>query len=265
MGTTFRVVVFHQSERKAQAAAEKAFERINHLNSIFSNYFLESEVMNISTSPKKVSTDLWHLLQISKGLYNHSNGKFDVTIGPISKIWRRAIRRGEEPSHSEIAKARSLVNFKYLKMDKESMTVSFKRENMLFDFGGIAKGYAVDEAYKVLMDNGVYYALVDGGGDIYAGNHPKDGWNIVLQNTDSTLTLNNQAVASSGSLYQSIQIDNLNFSHIVNPKNGVGIKNSETINITGPSCTIADALATIISISATSNILKEEYSEYKKL
>jgi len=259
------VVVFHHSERKAQAAAEKAFEKINHLNSIFSNYFLESEAMNISTSPKKVSTDLWHLLQISKGLHNHSNGKFDVTIGPISKIWRRAIRRGEEPSHSEIAKARYLVNFKYLKMDKEPMTVSFEIENMLFDFGGIAKGYAVDEAYKVLMDNGIYYALVDGGGDIYAGNHPKDGWNIKLQNIDSTLTLNNQAVASSGSLYQSIQIDNLNHSHIINPKNGVGIKNSETINITGPSCTIADALATIISISATSNILKEEYSEYKKL
>lgn len=264
MGTTFRLVIIHHNEDEAARASELAFERIEKINQVFSNYLLDSEAMMITTAPQTVSEDMWHILSLSEELYRNSEGQFDITIGPLSKLWRKALRRGIIPDEEELIHAHKSVGFENLSLNQTTKEVAFKKEGMLLDFGGIAKGYAVDEAYKILIENGIKYALVDGGGDIYAGVHPDNGWKVDVINSDQSLYLQNTAIASSGAQYQNLKKGDAFYSHIINPNNGEGVKDSETINILGPSCTIADALATIISISNDTTILQKNFKDYKK-
>ncbi len=265
MGTNFRIVMYHHDENEAKFAADSAFQKIDRLNNIFSNFQEDSEAMSISTTPIRVSDDFWHVLMISKKIFYCSNGAFDVTIGPASKLWRKAIRRGEKPTNKEINEANKKVGFQYILMNDESKEVSFQKDGMILDFGGIVKGYAVDEAYKTIIRNKIEYVLVDGGGDIFAGKHPENGWIINFEKTGCKLSVENLAVASSGPIFQNLTIGKTTFSHIINPQKAEGLKNSETINIMGPSCILADALATVMSLNLNSDILEKHFSEYISL
>ena len=264
MGTTFSIIIYHDEEEDAQKATDHAFKRIEKLNQIFSNYLIDSEASRIHTTPLKVSNEMWEVLTLCKKLYQKSNGAFDITIGPVSKLWRQARRRNQMPSDKDIKEAKALVGFNNLVFNSKNKEVSFKTKGMMLDFGAIAKGYAVDEAYMTLMNNGIKYALVDGGGDIYAGNHPDEGWKVNIQNLDTTIYVNSLAIASSGSTYQNLTIDEKIYSHIIHPTSAIAVKSNETMNIIGPSCTVADALATIISINPNSDILQKYFPDYVK-
>ena len=263
MGTTFRIVLFHNDKLEADEAVAKAFKRIEYLNSIFSNYSLESEAMSIKSTPHKVSEDMWKVLITSRDLYHQSNGLFDVTIGPVSKLWRKAIRNGVLPTDTLLKEAQFSVGMNLLNMNDATREVYFVKDGMILDFGGIAKGYAVDEAYKVLKEEGIKYALVDGGGDIYAGDHPANGWKVNFSSNRDQNYFKEQAITSSGAEYQKVHVESDIYSHIIHPEKGMGVKNQETTYVVGPSCTIADALSTIISIDKESEIISKYYPEYK--
>ena len=278
MGTEFRLVLYAPSQEKADQAAQAAFDRVDALNKILSDYDPSSELSRLSmtagTGQKTmVGKDLWTVLTLAQSIAKKSKGAFDVTIGPLSKLWRRAIRQKAFPDNFAVAAAKEKVGYKQLKLDAKTNSVTLTKEGMRLDLGGIAKGYTVDAIWDVLKGHGIQNALIDGGGDIYAKGSPPDsqGWKVKMlsrktrtpsldffeeetkdwskkREQELVVYLENAAIASSGDIYKFLDFNGLKYSHIINPKTGLGLTHNEIVNIKAPNCALADALASALSV-----------------
>lgn len=257
MGTRFRIVLYAQNEAIAQQASDLAFKRLDSLNQLLSDYLPNSE-LNIlgrhsgSKTPLAVSEELWQILRQSKQLSKQSRGAFDVTIGPLSQLWRKAFRKSEFPDQAIVMAAKKRVNYRYLKPSKSDYSVRLKKVNMQLDLGGIAKGYAADEMMKSLEREGINSALIDAGGDILLSGPPpdKEGWTIRVQDGPTTkpLLLHHCAIATSGDTYQFLRWKGKKYSHIIDPRSGYGLTHSLQITVIAPTGSLADGLASTLSV-----------------
>lgn len=255
MGTTFKIILYAKNETIAKAAAHRAFARIEALNKIMSDYLPTSELSQLSASAGsgrtvKLSKDLYRIIKKSQQWARRSDGVFDISIGPLSKLWRRAFRQQLLPPAEAIQQAQSLVNYRWIKCSWFFKKVRLKKKGMRLDLGGIAKGFAVDEAMKVLKKQGIKHALVEGGGDILVSKAPpnESGWEIVSVEHQTAFYLENQAIASSGARYQYLEVADKSYSHIIHPKTGYGVEKQNTVTVIAKTCTDADALASIASL-----------------
>ena len=264
MGTHFRLILYAEDKIKADQASRLAFHRVEELNQVFSDYVEDSEISRLSKSAGSgkyvsVSNDMWELLNLSKRIARESDGAFDITAGPLTKLWRRAIRRDEIPTPEQINKPHKLVNQHWLEIDSAKRSVQLKYTGMRLDMGGIAKGYAIDEAYSVLRAQGIEHVLVDGGGDLYAGLAPpgKRGWKILLRadssDQENYIWLREQALASSGDTFKFLEHNGQRFSHIIDPRTGYGVLNGEIVHVLAANCTQADGLASAIAVLGKGN------------
>src|SRR5262249_18384394 len=188
MGTTFRIVLFAADKAEAKKAADAAFARVAELDQIMSDYKKDSELMKLCGKfakeigePEKVGDDLFFVLQKGAELSEKSDGAFDVTVGPVVQLWRLARRTQELPDPKEFTAAREKVGYKKVKLDATKKTVQLTTPGMQLDLGGIAKGYAADEALKLIREKfGITRALVAASGDIACGDPPpgKDAWAV---------------------------------------------------------------------------------------
>lgn len=257
MGVPFRISVYARQEQAANKAARAAFERIAELDRVFSDYDSKSEISLLRAAkagqPVPISADLAHLLRQSVSYSRATDGAFDVTVGPLVRLWRRARRRQELPEPELLAAALARSGFD--KLQVQDRHVTFSAAGMRLDFGAIAKGYACDEAIRVLKEHKLPVALVDGGGDIAVGDPPagKAGWRIEIEPAQAeapatTLLLRNQAVATSGDRYRFVEIDGKRYSHIVNPKTGMGLTSRMTVTVVARDAMTADACASAVSV-----------------
>ncbi len=267
MGSLFKVVVFASDSIEVQGLVEESFLELDSLNLIMSDYIPNSELMRLSRSSGsgeyiKISDDLNDILNLSEFWYDWSGGVFDVTIGSVTQLWRRAKRQGKLPEQKYFNKAMAAVGFDLVEIDLDS-GVLLKKPNMQLDLGGIAKGYAVDRIFENLNENGYSRCLVDGAGDLRVGEAPpgKEGWEIALQTylgKDSVLILSNRAVATSGDFYRNLKIDGKSYSHIIDPATGYGIMGSRAVTAIADDCTTADVLASVFSIAGPYSQLNDK-------
>ena len=262
MGVPFRIVVYATNEQHATKAMRAAFSRIEQLNSILSDYDTDSELSRLSRSSGQgmdvpVTRDLWSVLRQSQQLAKATDGAFDVTVGPVVNLWRKARREQSLPRPDLLAKARSRVGWRKLHLEPLARAARLDVEEMRLDLGAIAKGYAVDEAMKVLVTNGIRSALVSGAGDLAVSDPPagRDAWQIELPPLDVTnapparfIRLRNAALATSGDLFQRVEIGGRRYSHIVDPRTGIGLTDHSLVTVIGPDCMTADSLATAVSV-----------------
>lgn len=264
MGTLFRIVLYATGDSLAKSASDAAFKRIEELNTIMSDYLPESELNTLSRSSGSgqaipVDPALFEVLQYSQSLSQKTNGAFDVTVGPYVNLWREMNRNSspELPDKRKIDEAGQHVGYRYIKLDEKTATVKLLQPGMKLDLGGIAKGYATDEALNILLDHGISSAFVDGGGDIRAGEAPpgKNGWSLVIPSVDNNgstryteLLLSNRAVATSGDLFQFVEIDGVRYSHIINPRTGMGITQQRFVTVLAPDGITADSYASALSV-----------------
>jgi len=278
MGTKFRLILYASNEETAEKTAKVAFQRVDELTAIFSDYQADSEIsrLSISAGTKQkvpVSKELWEVLTLAKEVSKKSRGAFDVTIGPLSILWRQAIKQKTYPNLIQLEEAKKKVGYKYLKLYPKTRSVSLKKKDMRLDVGAIAKGYTVDEVSKILLSQGITTALIDGGGDIYTLGTPPDasGWKIHVrsrrnrplnldyfdidtkvwstqQEQEKLVYLSHRAIASSGNTYKHLEWQGEKYSHIINPKTGVGMRHNDIINVEAPSCALADALSSTLSV-----------------
>ena len=257
MGLPFRIVLYAPDERKANEAVAAAFKRIEEINDRMSDYDPDSELSQLSrTSGQgkavKVSDELWLVLERSQRLAEETQGAFDITVGPAVQLWRKARREKKLPDPVELAKARESVGYQWLKLDPQNHTVTLIKPGMKLDLGGIAQGYANDQALKTLREHGVKSALVTGGGDMAAGDPPpgKKGWRIELAPLDvpdapptSFASIANCGFATSGDLFQHVEIDGKRYSHIVDPRTGIGLTDHSLVIVIARNCMTADSLS----------------------
>lgn len=252
-----------------------------------SDYKPTSELMSLCRNaggpPVKVSEDLYRVLAAGEDLAQRSNGAFDVTVGPVVRLWRRARRRHEMQDPGRLAQARELVGYGTLRLDPEAHTAQLMKSGMLLDLGGIAKGYAADEALAVLRRLGISSALVAAAGDIAVGSPPpgKAGWRIAIapleaesktdgcrvppesrsgaradsriQHPESQIqerfvVLHDAGVSTSGDAEQHVELAGVRYSHIVDPKTGMALAGRSSVTVIARNDFTADGLATAVSV-----------------
>jgi thiamine biosynthesis lipoprotein len=186
-----------------------------------------------------------------------SDGTFDVTVGPMVQLWRKARRTQKMPDPKDLARAKDLVGYQKMELDPKNQTVKLKTPGMQLDLGGIAKGYAADEAIAVLKKHGLTRALVAAGGDIAVSGPPPDadGWKIEIEAADDsddkprrTLLLNDAGVSTSGEKEQYVEIDGKRYSHIVDPKTGIGLIGQQSVTIVAPNGITSDSMTKVVMI-----------------
>lgn len=263
MGTLVSITVFGKGKDTAEKAIDLAFNRIAEIENSMSNYKEDSELSMIN---RKASAEFVPLTQdtfivIKKAIEfsRLSGGTFDITCGPLCKLWKDAGKSGRLPANEELEKILNVVGYNKINLDAEKQELSLQQPGMELDVGGIAKGYAVDEAIKVLKEHGIESALVDAGGDLYAmGTKPGgEPWRVGIQdpnhpdNTETflgKLKIKDCAVATSGDYQRFVVIDGKKYSHIVNPLTGRPVENVPSVTVIANDAITADALATALSV-----------------
>ena len=254
MGAPWKIVLYSADEKAANEAAKAAFARIEELNKILSDYDSESELCKLSATapspePIHVSNDLWRVLELSRQLSEKSDGAFDITIGPLTKLWRRARREREFPKIELVEAARQATDFRALLLNSQRHTAQLMKPNMRLDAGGIGMGYGVDEALKLLKAKGIESALIDASGDIGVSNAPpgRRGWRIGIEPPKGEgppsrfVELTNAAITTSGDAFQAIELNGNRYSHVIDPRTGLGVIGRAAVTVIAPDCTTADS------------------------
>jgi len=254
MACQWKIVLYAADEAVANRAARAAYDRVEELNRVLSDYDPESELSRLSdTAPSRepvhVSDDLWRVLNFSQQLSAKSDGAFDITVGPLVKLWRRARRTKEMPRADLLAEAREATDYRALKLDPAAHTAQLMKPHMRLDAGGVGMGYAVDEALVVLKRETITSALVDASGDIGVSDAPpgERGWRIAIEPPEGSgrasrwVRLQNCAVTTSGDAFQAVEIDGKRYSHIVDPRTGLGVTGRSAVTVIAPNCITADS------------------------
>ena len=261
MGTLFRIKLYAENQTVAQHAFRAAFDRVDQLERILSDYRAESELSLITAEavgrPVRVSEDLFRVAEASQQISAETEGAFDLTIGPLTHLWRQARHNQTLPQKQAIQAAMVHCGYQKLHLDRAARTIEFDMPQMLLDAGGIAKGYAADEALAVLGGLGLRSALVAASGDLAFGDAPpgKSGWEIGVDSFDRAnkpftrvLTLSNAGVSTSGSSEQHLNSGGSTYSHIIDPTTGLGLQADLTVTTISRRGITADAAATAISV-----------------
>lgn len=257
MGSEFKIVLYTTREAEARSASDAAYARIAALDKALSDYDPESELMRLCDraggGPVKVSDDLFRCLDRAVAMAERSGGAFDPTIGPVGRLWRRSRRSFRLPDTAAIERARGLLGYRNVVLDGSERTVRLRKPGIKLDLGGIAKGFACDEAMAALRASGIERALVAGAGDIRVSAPPpgKSGWRIGVaapdgdpSNPSRFLSVRDAAVSTSGDAERYVEIDGKRYSHIVDPHTGVGVILRASVTVVARDGATADSLAT---------------------
>ncbi|GAC1335628.1 MAG: FAD:protein FMN transferase [Isosphaeraceae bacterium] len=258
MGSEFKILLYTLDADSARLASRAAFDRIGRLDKVLSDYEPDSELSRLgdaSGGPAvETSEDLFDLLRRSQEISDRTEGAFDITVGPVVRLWRRSRRTGKMPDADLLAAARSRVGYKKMSLEAKTRSVRLAVRGMKLDPGGIAKGHAAHEAIRVLKRRGIDRALVAADGDIVVSGAPPndpEGWTIAVGPVASrdarpvrALKLRDAAISTSGDLERFVEIDGKRYSHIVDPRSGLGIVRRGSVTVIADDGASADALCT---------------------
>lgn len=274
MGTVFRLAFYTEKDSiTAAATAARVFRRVDTLNRIFSDYLPESELNRLSDQagrkePVAVSAELADILWRARRFSKATNGAFDVTVGALTRLWRRARNMQEMPDPARLQSALQTVGWRSVQFTGKQQ-LRLARPGARLDLGGIAQGYAADECLRVLRTAGINRALADAGGDIALGDAPPGvaGWRIEIPgarpDNPEILYLANCGITTSGATYRYLEINGIRYSHIVNPKTGLGLTHRILVTVQAPDATTADAWATAISVGGAAGWGKWKKRRYR--
>lgn len=259
MGTLFQVTIEHPDEATARRAATAAFARAKGLDQKLSDYQPQSELMRLCAQPPGVPTpvsdDLLAVVRQGQDLARRSDGAFDITIGPVVRLWRLARRTRELPTPSDRAAAMAKVGHRKLTLDPSLKTITLTEAGMRLDLGGIAKGYAGDCMVAAMRDAGCPRCLVAAGGDVVAGDPPtgETGWHVAIHpladgDDPAPLLLANSAASTCGDAEQFVEIAGTRYSHVLDPRTGLGLTERRSVTVVAPRGLLADGLDTAIAV-----------------
>ena len=261
MAVPVKLVFYCIDAATANGAAEAAFARAHQLNAILSDYDPHSELRRLCATAAEgeavpVSEDLWAVLSRAQEISRHSGGAFDITVGPVVRLWRRARRREVFPPQDRLAEARQLVGYELIRLDPDRRTVALLKPNMRLDLGGVAKGYVIDQMLAELRKQGITRALVDAGGDVGLGDPPpgQSGWRIGVAPLEPKaepsrfLNLARCGVATSGDMWQFVELGGRRYSHLIDPRTGIGLTDHSSVTVVAADAMTADALASAVSV-----------------
>lgn len=263
MGSPFSIIFYANDSVQATLLAKQCFNLVDSFVFIFSDYINNSELSKLSASagvnamPVTVSPALFEILLLSQNAFDKSEGAFDITIGPLSKFWRKYRKAKQFPTNDSVQLTKKLIGFNKLIIDTVNRKVSLPQPGMQLDLGGIAQGYIAQKIIDFLHTQHIDDALVNASGDIVTSGAPPGtgGWTVgvnIPETTDEllprTLMVKNKAVITSGDVYQFIEHNGKRYSHIIDPRTGYGVTFQRNVTVIANDGTTADWLATACSI-----------------
>jgi FAD:protein FMN transferase len=248
MGSTYSVILYGEDRNKLEAASEDAFDEARRLDLLLSNYKPESEWSKVNREaaehPVPVSKELFDLLTACVNYSRNSEGTFDITVGPLMKIWGFYKGTGHFPKPGEVKQAMGQIGYQNIVLDPAKQTVFFTKKDLNLDPGGVGKGYAVDRMVQVLKKDGIQAALVSGGGSsIYClGNPPDepDGWRVQIKDPHdefkavAEVALKNKSLSTSGSYEKFFVAEGKTWSHIMDPRTGYPSQGTLSVSVISP-------------------------------
>jgi len=247
MGSTYSVVLYDEDRNKMESAADDAFAEARRLDALLSNYRPESEWSRINREaalhPVAVSKELFDLLIACVEYSRAGEGAFDISVGPLMKVWGFYKGTGHMPAVGEVKRVLDRVGYRNLILDASHQTIAFAKAGMDLDPGGVGKGYAVDRMVEVLKKDGIRTALVSGGGSsIYGLGAPPDesGWKIEIKNPYdefqhvAEVMLKNESLSTSGSYEKFFVAEGKTWSHIMDPRTGFPAQGTLSVSVVAP-------------------------------
>jgi FAD:protein FMN transferase len=261
MGSPFTITIYSADSVAAARAAAAAFGKADTLNEVLSDYIDSSEINRLSATSGQgryvvVSPPLFDILRRSLDAARLSHGSYDITLGPVVRLWRAARKTKQFPDRDSIRAALARTGYGFLHLDTVNRSVWLEKPGMRLDVGGLGKGFVAQAALDLLRQYGFPSAMVNAGGKIVTGESPgKDGWLIGINAPGEKerilpllLRLNECSVATSGDIYQYVEWNGKYYSHIIDPKTGIGITRRRNVTAIAGDGTTADWLATACSI-----------------
>ena len=257
MGATYSIAVYGEDRVKMEAAVDAAFDEVRRLDEMLSNYRPDSEWSDVNrraaAQPVKVSPELFRLLTACVEYSRESEGAFDISVGPLMKVWGFYKGSGHLPHRPEVAAAVAKVGYRHIHLDAKERTVRFDRAGVELDPGGIGKGYAVDRMVDILKQNGIAAALVAGSGSsIYGmGAPPAEprGWRVEIKDPQSPRKtvaeafLNDMSMSTSGSYEKFFRAEGKIWAHIMDPRTGYPAQGSVSVSVIAPRTIDSEAWA----------------------
>jgi thiamine biosynthesis lipoprotein len=258
MGMPVRVTVYAADTVAVRQAISAAFARIAALDAVMSDYRADSELRRLEMrtgEPVRVSDELFAVIRRATDIARASDGAFDPTVAPLVALWREARQTRQLPPPGRVSAARTLVGWRGIALDPERRTIQLMARGMRLDLGGIAKGYILQEALATLRTYGLSRALVEAGGDMVVGDAPPDrgGWRVEVpgasrQFAERAASLTNAALATSGPTSQYVEIDGTRYSHVIDPRTGLGLTTRRLAYVIAEEAATADGLATALVV-----------------
>jgi len=252
---TYVSILVNGSREKAQPAVKAAFARMSQIEKKLNRYDAKSEITRINKAaprPVVVSEDTFRAVKLSLDYAKLSGGKFDSTVGPLVSLYN--LNKKKVPAASKIMKAKRLVDWRLVRLDESRRTVALAKKGMRLDMGGVAKGFAADEAYKVLTKFGIKKGLIDTGSSTLTFNPENTSrkWRIGIRHPrkDSILSVfevSNRNVSTSGDYQQYFIKSGARYHHILNPQTGRPAKGLISVTIiTEKTAAESDILSTAV-------------------
>lgn len=230
MGTLVDIALESPHPDRLQPALNAAYREMTRLSDMMNHYSPTSAVSAINAAagiaPVAIESELMQVLQMAQAVSHRSQGCFDITVASI-KGWRFSNEARSMPSPADIARQLPLVDYRQLVLNARAQTAFLKRQGMRIDLGGIAKIYILDAGMRVLRQQGIHSAMINGGGDVLVmGSHQGQPWRIGVRDPRApstligTIELIDGIVASSGDYERYFDHEGHRYHHILDPKTG---------------------------------------------
>lgn len=255
LGTVVTIKIY---DNATDEVFNKVFAKLRDIENKMTINAEDSEVISINSNAGKdfvkVSDDTFHVINSGKHFSELSAGRFDISIGPLVKLWNIGTEYAKVPAKEEIEMKKALVDYNKVILNESEKSVMLKEKGMTLDLGGIAKGYGADAVVDTLKENDVKHAIINLGGNVFAYGNKPDGtlWKVGVQNPYSSrgeyigiVEVANQTVVTSGVYERYFEEDGKKYHHILDPDTGYPVENNIAgISIIAGSSIDADSLST---------------------
>ena len=255
LGTLVRIVLYTTDSLAGVQVLAEAYQELDRINAIISDYDPHSELSRLNRLKTEdtiaLSPVLTGILAASRSVFQLSSGAFDPTVKPLVDYWREIRKKGKPLRMYKVRRLKRSVGFDQIFLDPAGNRMAKGQKNMTIDLGGIGKGYLGDCLIHFLAQRGFTRAMIDLGGDLVAGDPPpgQKGWAVgFTEEGDCQFFLNNQALAGSGGTYQFIERRGKRYSHIIDPRTGLGITAARSAFVLARNGASADAWASALTV-----------------